>query len=171
MPNARNLPRSTSHTNIWYHLGLVHYLTGELEAAARSYRECLAFSENDDMRVATAHWLYMTLRRLGRDDEAARLLEPIDAEMEIIENDGYHRLLLMYKGLVPAEELEREAFEAEDGVALATVAYGVANWHDYNGRAERALELYRRITRGSQWAAFGHIAAEADLARRMTVVR
>jgi len=33
-PNARNIPTSTLHTNIFYHLGLAHYLRGEWEAAA-----------------------------------------------------------------------------------------------------------------------------------------
>ena len=48
-----------------------------------------------DLLVATSHWLYMTLRRLGRDDEARQVLKPIHADMYIIENHSYHRLLLM----------------------------------------------------------------------------
>ena len=33
------------------------------------------------------------------------------------------------------------------------------------GEEERALDLMREIVRGRQWPAFGHLAAEADLAR------
>jgi tetratricopeptide (TPR) repeat protein len=90
LPNAKNIPLSTLHGNIWYHLGLAYYLSGELESAERAYRECLAVSGNDDMVVATLHWLYMTLRRLDRSDEAEQVLAPVNTEMEIIENMAYH---------------------------------------------------------------------------------
>ena len=163
-PNERNIPTSTSHTNIWYHLGLAYYLTGNLEKARDAFRECLAFSKNPDMLVATSHWLYMTLRRLGEDDAATAILEPIEDGMDIIENGAYYRLLLMYKDLIPPELiLERAA--ADGGVQLPTSAYGVANWHLYNGRREVGLVLLNRIAAGDQWAAFGYIAAEADLHR------
>jgi tetratricopeptide (TPR) repeat protein len=90
LPNDRNQPTSTSHSNIWYHLGLAYYLVGDLENAARCYRECMKFSNNPDMLCATTHWLYLTLRRLGNHDEAEALLEPIDAGMDVIENRTYH---------------------------------------------------------------------------------
>ena len=38
LPNARNIPTSTLQSNIWYHLGLAHFLKGDFEAALRSYR-------------------------------------------------------------------------------------------------------------------------------------
>ena len=163
-PNERNIPTSTSHTNIWYHLGLAYYLTGDLDRALDAYRECLAFSKNPDMLVATSHWLYMTLRRLGEDDPAAEVLEPIVDGMDVIENGAYYRLLQMYKDLIPPELiLERAA--ADGGVQFPTSAYGVASWHLYNGHSEIGLTLLNRIVAGDQWAAFGHIAAEADLHR------
>ncbi len=164
IPNTRNTPTSTLQSNIWYHLGLAHYLRGEFDQALAAYRECLAVSENPDMLVATSHWLYMTLRRLGRDEEAARVLEPIHAGLDVIENQSYHRLLLMYKGGITADSLMAEAATG-DALQNATLAYGVGNFHLYNGRSEEAMRVYRRIVEGPQWAAFGFIAAEADLAR------
>jgi hypothetical protein len=50
-------------------------------------------------------------------------------------------------------------------VTDATAAYGIGNWHFYNGRAAEAEAVFRRIMGGGQWAAFGYIAAEAELAR------
>lgn len=162
LPNARNQPTGTTHTSVFYHLGLALYLKGDFEKALEAYRECLDFSANPDMVVATTHWLYMTLRRLGQDAEAARALEPISAGMDVFENLEYHRLLLMYRGETSADEL----MAGEDGVAGATIGYGVGNWYFYNGERERALEIFRRILEGDAWAAFGYIAAEAELARR-----
>jgi tetratricopeptide (TPR) repeat protein len=163
LPNARNTPTSTLQSNIWYHLGLAHYLKGDFERALDAYRECMKVSTNPDMLVATSHWLYMTLRRLGRDAEAARVLEPIVRDLDVIENGAYHRLLLMYKGELLVDSL----LTASSSAALddVTTAYGVGNWYLYNGHAARAREIFQRIVRTGNWAAFGGIAAEAELAR------
>jgi tetratricopeptide (TPR) repeat protein len=162
-PNAKNIPTSTLNSNIYYHLALAQYLTGDFEAALKSWRECMKFSKNPDMLVATSHWLYMTLRRLDRVGEARQVLEPITADMEIIENQAYHKLLLMYKGLEKPDALAAAGQTPSD---LAT-AYGVANWHLYNGRPDQARAMFRRIVdeQRQQWPAFGYIAAEAELAR------
>lgn len=163
MPNEAGIPRSTLHSNIWYHLALARYLKGDFEGALPAWRACMEVSGNDDMRVATADWLYMTLRRLGREEEAARVLEPIRAEMEILENHAYHRRLLMYKGEVEPDALLD--LREDDPVQVATYGYGVGNWYLYNGDIERAERIFRRILEGSGTAAFGYIAAEVDVAR------
>jgi tetratricopeptide (TPR) repeat protein len=165
-PNAKNTPTSTLQTNIYYHLALARYLKGEFAAAANAYHRCMALSKNDDMRVATAHWQYMTLRRLKREAEAAKVLDGITADMSIIENTSYHRLLMMYKGATEADALlEASKKESLDAV---TIGYGVANWHLYNGRTDRAKAILGEIVKqyeSMQWAGFGYIASEADLAR------
>ena len=45
------------------------------DQALPAYRECLGFSKNPDMLVATTNWLYMTLRRLNRPEDARALLQ------------------------------------------------------------------------------------------------
>lgn len=162
-PNAQNVPTSTSHFNVWYHLGLAYYLQGDFANAARAFRECMTYSErSDDRLVATSDWLYMTLRRLGRNAEADSVLEPITPELKVIENASYWNRLLMYKGLKTPEEL---LGGKDDPVDLATYGYGVGNWYLYTGRKERAREVFERVVAGPQWNAFGFIAAEMDLAR------
>jgi tetratricopeptide (TPR) repeat protein len=162
-PNARNIPTSTLQTNIWYHLGLAHYLTGNFAEAAKAYEEDLKINPNDDNLVAVTHWAYMTARRLGRDAEAKRLLEPITKDLKVIENGSYHRLLLMYKGELPEAELMKTV---EAGLELVTTGYGVGNWHFYNGRRDQAMAVWKKIlAAGDQWPAFGYLAAEAEMAR------
>jgi tetratricopeptide (TPR) repeat protein len=162
-PNTRNIPTSTLNSNIYYHLGLAHYLSGNFEKAADAYRQCLAFSKNPDMLSATTHWQYMTLRRLNRTAEANALLAPITPAMDIIENASYHKLLMMYKGAATPESL----LGAAPGLDAVTIGYGVANWHLYSGRREQAALMLGEIVEknAGQWPAFGYIAAEADLAR------
>lgn len=162
-PNALGIPVSSLHSNIWYHLGLAYYLTGDLDNAERVYRIAIAETPNDDMRVATTHWLYMTLRMTDQDEAAAAVLEPIQAEMNVIESMAYHQLCLLYKG------------EGEMTTALAagvtpaggdSAMYGVGNWHFYNGRPDEARAMFERMLTDSGWASFGRIAAESDLARK-----
>lgn len=163
-PNARGIPTSTLQFNIWYHLGLAHYVQGDFERALAAYRECLAVSTNPDALVATSYWLYLTERRLGRDSAAAAVLEPITPDLDVIENDAYHRLLLLFRGAASADDLLGSARSA-DAIQNATVAYGVGAWHLVNGDRARAGGIFREIAAGPQWAAFGALAAEAELAR------
>ena len=163
-PNARNIPTGTLQFNIWYHLGLAYYLDGKNKQALNSYRECLKVSNNPDALVATTHWLYMTLRRMNRAAEAVEVLMPIREGMDIIENDGYYRLLLMYKGLVSTDTLRAEALQGSSAGAYS-VLYGVGNWYLYNGRREEASKVFRQMLAGTQWTSFGYIAAEADSKR------
>ncbi|MCH7825055.1 MAG: Smr/MutS family protein [Acidobacteria bacterium] len=166
-PNALDIPLSNVHFNIWYHLGLVYYLQGDFEKARDAYLECITYSDNNDLLVATTDWLYMTYRRLGDDEAAAAVLEPITADMEIVENDAYPRRLLMYKGEVGPEELLdlRPEDDPDTALQIATQGYGVGNWYLVNGNEEAARGVFERILEGTSWAAFGYIAAEADLNR------
>ena len=163
MPNSRrNIPVSSLHSNIWYHLGLAYYLKNDLENALRVYREAFKDSQNNDKLVSTTHWLYMTLRLLGRDKEAEQALQPIHADMEIIENMAYHRLCLLYKGEIQIDDLTDPEFS---NIMNDAVAYGIGNWFYYNGEKDRAKDVFEKILRGQAWASFGYIAAEADFVR------
>ncbi|HXG54912.1 MAG TPA: hypothetical protein VNJ03_05985 [Vicinamibacterales bacterium] len=164
-PNARNTPTGTLKTNIYYHLGLAHYLKGEFALAADAYRLCMEHSKNADMQVATAHWQYMAARRAGRPGDAKQVLEPITATMDVFENGSYHKLLMMYKNERQADTLA--ASLKAGSLDAATIGYGIANWHMYNDRRGRSEHMLRAIVdeNPTQWASFGYIAAEADLAR------
>lgn len=163
LPNALNQPTSTLHTNIWYHLGLAYYLTGQNEKAQQAYVECINASTNDDMLVASVYWYYMSLRRDGKDGLAGTIIEPIQAEMNIIENDSYHKLLMVFKGeFEPDMILDEEA----DALSNATVGYGIGNWHFINGRTDRGYEIWQEVYDAGNWASFGFIASEMELAKK-----
>lgn len=165
LPNAQNTPTSTLQSNIWYHLGLAYYVKGDFKNAERSYKEAMKVSKNNDMLAATTHWYYMTLRRLEKNPQATRLLEPIDGDFEVIENDDYLKLLRLYRGEVRAEMLLAEIGDKADSLGNASLGYGIGNWYLYNRDSVRAENILRKIVAGNQWASFGFIAAEAELAR------
>lgn len=163
-PNALGIPTSTLHFNIWYHYGLAHYLKGEFDQAVEKYRKCMEASEHPDSKIATAHWLYMSLRRLGSADEARSMVESLDLEalaQEVIESGSYLDMLRLYEGGGNTSR-EPDANTLEG----ATMGYGLGNWHLYNGEEARAKEIFSGIVEArNQWPAFGYLAAEADLAR------
>ena len=162
-PNAAGIPRSTNHSNIFYHLGLAEYLRADYAAARTAFEEGMKFSAvNDDMLVAMSNWLYVTLLRLGEKDEAQRVLEPIGPSMDLLENFTYWKLLRLGRGEITPAEL---AGNTEDEVLSSTLAYGLGNYHFARGERDRAVEIWSRLRDRGAPAAFGTIAAEADLVR------
>ena len=144
IPNAKNIPVSTLHSNIWYHLGLAHYLKQDWEKALNAYTKCYRVAKNDDYRIASIHWQYMILSRTKKKEEAARLLERVSREMIIIENFDYHRLCLFYKGEMELEELLRPESSSASNDA---VIYGIANWYAYNDNSQKAKETFRAMVK------------------------
>ena len=163
-PNAQNRPIGTLQSNIAYHLALAYYLKGEYAKAVPIYEKELAASKNDDRKVSTGHWLYMSLRRQKKDADAKAVLAQFTKQMDVIENQTYHRLMLLYKGELPVDSVLTVGPTGEMSVTDATAAYGIGNWHLYNGRQADAEAVFRRILGGGQWGAFGYIAAEKELA-------
>jgi tetratricopeptide (TPR) repeat protein len=162
-PNPSGKPRSTLQFNIWYHLGLAYYLQGNYAKAYDAYVECMKVSKNDDAVTATSDWMWMTLMRLNRKAEAAKVLERITPTMDILENGSYHRRLLMYKGVTQPEALLDTA--KADDTTIATQGYGVGNYYFVTGNTAKARDVFEKVTSGGGWNAFGYIAAEADLLR------
>jgi len=162
-PNPSGQPRSTLQFNIWYHLALSHFLQAHYAQAYAAQVECMKVSKNDDSIVATSDWMWMTLMRLNRKADAAKVLERIAPKMDILENQAYHRRLLMYKGLEKPEALLGAA--STDPTQLATQGYGVGNYYLVTGDTPKAKEVFTKVTSGTGWNAFGYIAAEADLQR------
>ncbi|MBT8280586.1 MAG: hypothetical protein KJO16_03340 [Muriicola sp.] len=163
IPNAMNIPVSTLHGNIWYHLGLAYYLKQDYDNAYRAYLNCKESGENPDNLVSSTHWLYMIQRKLKNYSAADSLLLPITPELKVIENSSYHNLCLFYKGLITEKDLlpEGEASAASDAVA-----YGLANWYfteEDSKKIKEGLLLMTKIVEGENWSSFGYIAAETDL--------
>lgn len=161
-PNARNIPVSTRQGNIWYHLGLAYYLKHDFEQALWAYKNARDTSDHPDNLVSSTHWIYMILRRLGREAEARQALKPIDEKLDVIENFAYFNLCLMYQN---PERVETLQHSLADSPQDAATQYGLANWYFYNGERQRGLALMQGfIDNSDAWPAFGYIAAEADLA-------
>jgi tetratricopeptide (TPR) repeat protein len=162
-PNALGVPRSTTQTNIWYHLGLARYLQGDDDRALEAWRICAVMAPNDDMRVAANYWRTLAARRLGRTDEVNAALRTVRAEMDIIENHDYHALLLAF-GRGRADESLLEGRDPAS-ISFATIGYGVGAWQRVEGNHAASERTWRRVIAGGNHASFGFIGAEVGLAR------
>jgi tetratricopeptide (TPR) repeat protein len=168
LPNARNIPTGTLHSNVWYHLALGYYLEGDFSLAAETWTRARDSLGNADNLVAASYWLYLSLRRAGRPDDAAAVLRPITADLDVIENTEYHQLLRMFQGERTPEDLLTAAGEDSGGSATR---YGVSTWYLVNGRRDEAESLWKAILEGPDWPSFGYLAAEAEVARGLKAAR
>ena len=161
LPNRLNKPLSNDKFNIWYHLGIAFYLKGNYDKAISSFKQCMEYSDNEDLKVATTNWFYMTYKKIGNEAAATALLEPIHKRMNIIEYTSYHQLLLMHKEIYNVVTIMDYA-RSENNTIDPTLGYGVANYYSYSGSVDLAKDLFERILRHPAWDAFGYIAAEVD---------
>ena len=160
---ARAAELNDHEFDIWYHLGLAHYLKGEFDKAGTAYIRCREASHDDGSIIAVSNWLYLALMRQGKSEEAAKVLEGITEDMDAGENVSYYNLLLFDKGLKAESELETAA--AASDLEMATTGYGLACRLLIRGETDKAAGMFRKIVALPYWPAFGFIAAEAELYR------
>lgn len=163
LPNEKNFPTSTLHTNIYYHLGLAYYLKGDNRQALLAWEKCLDIADNGDMKVATLNWLNITLRKMGRQKDADQHLKAVSNEMEIIENHDYFDILMMYK--TNDESKLAEKTQNQETLSNATLGFALGTYYQIKGNKDKAKELFEKVVAGKQWSSFGYIAAEAELVK------
>lgn len=156
LPNSKNIPLSTLHGNIWYHLGLAYYLKNDMNNAAKSFSDRSVTHKFDDNIVSSAHWLYMIYRRQNKIKQSNIIVKNISKDMDIIENMSYHQTSLFHKGLIKESEMDI------DEVAL----YSIANWYIYEKNDSlKAKDYYKELLDNGNPFSFAYIAAESDWKR------
>ena len=158
--------------DVYYHLGLAHYFSGEFAESAAAFHHAVDLAPTTDSRINSSNWLYASLRRAKKDDEAAKALAAITPEMKNTEPHTFFYLSLIrfFQGKMPeAEAVPPQPApgntDVEAELRFDTVAYGVGNWYLYNGNAAKAQEYFRRIVKGNVWMTWGFIGAEKEVAK------
>jgi tetratricopeptide (TPR) repeat protein len=157
----------------YYHLGLAHYFLGEFAESADAFHHAVETAPSDDERINATNWLYASLRRAGKKDEAAKALEAIPQEMTntAAHTRFYLNLVRFFQGkMSESDALPPEPppgnTDQEAELPFDTVAYGIGNWHLYNGDTAKAQEYFRRIMKGHVWVTWGFVGAETELLRK-----
>ena len=146
-----------------YHLGLAHFIRGDYAKAVPVWQACVKDAPEPGNRVACYAWLYPSLRKAGRDAEAAEALDAalaLGAKPDV----AYMNRLMLFKGTLTEAEAAKQ-MEA-NALQQATVGFSIGLWHELNGRAEKAREYYERATASDASTAFGHVAATNALKKR-----
>jgi tetratricopeptide (TPR) repeat protein len=152
-----------------YHLGLSHYFLGEFDQAAASFGKARDLAKSDDSLIDCSNWLYVSLRRAGKEQEAAQVLTRITPDVKNTEPHllFYLRLLHFYQGkltekeVLPAPAAGPDDLEGE--LSFNTVTYGVGNWRLYHGDRAPATELFHKVVDGEAWNSWGFIGSETEL--------
>ena len=165
-PNARNIPTGTLKTNIYYHLGLAHYLKGDFEARGRG--------------LSVVHAALEECRHAGCDGplavhDAAQIESCGGGEESARADHGRPWTCSRTARTTSCCSCTRErspktrCWGCEDrraSMRQRSVTASPTGTCTTAGRAE-ALKLLGEIVEqnATQWAAFGYIASEAELAR------
>ena len=156
----------------WYHLGLSRYFLGDFSSAAAAFAKAVKTAPNADERINSTNWLYAALRRAGENSEAKRALAAIPPEMknEAPHTEHYLNLIRMFQdrkteaAILPPEPPPGNTDE-EAELRFDTVAYGIGNWHLYNGDPAKADNYFERVLKGHVWITWGFVGSEVEVAR------
>lgn len=160
LPVPGRPPHSSLHFNVYYHMALAYFVQGEMDIAVGAWLLCLACSDDDESRVAVTHWLWCARMRAGDVAGARATVQGITADMDVVENTAYHQLCLLYKGARTRAQLTAGA-----GSSGAAMRFGLAHYALVAGDREEGEAALRELAVDPGWAAFGVIAAEAEVAR------
>jgi tetratricopeptide (TPR) repeat protein len=163
-PSEDKMGISSFNWNVYYHQGFTYYASGLYEKAVNAYRNCMKVADNIESKVATSHWLYMPLIRLGRWREAEELLGIIEPNMQLVEVGDYYETLLMYKGYNTSEGLLDKA-RKEGKLRFMTRAQAIGNLFMSQGEADKAVKVYHEILQYGNWTGGVYLCAEAELKR------
>lgn len=154
-----------------YHLGLAFYFQGQFAEAAVHFGHARDLAKTDDSLIDCSAWLYVSLRRAGKEKEAAEALARITPAVHNTEPHlaFYLRLLRFYQGSMTEAQIlpaKPAAGDTEAELSYNTINYGVGNWHLYNGDKAAAAPYFRRVVQGEAWNSWGFVGSETELARR-----
>jgi tetratricopeptide (TPR) repeat protein len=157
----RGLALDSANCGIWYHLGVVRFVRGDFAGAAAAFARAQPLAPDAGELAGATDWLWMSLARAGRRAEGDAMLRTRPDSPET--TNAYRQRLRLYRGEIAPDSVLTPADTSD--VAMATLSYGVGNWHLVRGDTARARRWFERAVASGGWPAFGFMAAEADLQR------
>lgn len=158
---SRGLALDRTDYGCLYHLGIIRFLRGDFAGAATTFARALPLAPDSSEKAGSTDWLWMSLARAGRLDEANAMLarRPDSLHTNIV----YTRRLRLYRGQVSPDSIVTPA--DTDDITVATLSYGIGDWYLVKGDTAKARAWFTRAIKSGGWPAFGFIVAEAELKR------
>lgn len=158
---TRGLARDSANYGIWYHLGVWRFVHGDFVAAAVAFARAQRIAPDAAELAGSVDWRWMSLARAGQLTRADSLLRARPDSMSA--TNAYSQRLRLYRGEIGPEAVITSSDTGD--VAVATLSYGIGNWHLVRGDTATARNWFERAVRSGGWPAFGFMAAEAELRR------
>ena len=155
IPGKSNFSPSTFKRNIYYYLAQSSMATGDYNTVIEYMDKAAAANElrdKDDFLVSTSFYKYMALRKLGRHDEAEKMIKAVPRALNIIANKDYFDAILYLQG-----RYKRQQFLMRAG-NLGRYAIGMVD--NFNGDAVAAKEIFSVISSNNHK---GYWLAEVEL--------
>lgn len=158
---TRGIQLGSGDYGILYHLGIVHFARGEFAQAVQYFERSIRNPPNAGELAGSTDWLWMSLMRAGRADDARALLARRPDSLPIA--NAYATRLKLYRGEIGPDQVITAADTAD--VQVATLSYGVGNWYLVRGDTANARASFERAVRSGGWPGFGFIVSEYELRR------
>lgn len=157
----------------WYYQGVAAYLAKDYDIAEVAFKRAkdLMIEQGIDEYVAPIEWLWLTLQKLGKKEEAAAVVATVNDDTPCIARSlSYKRRILLYNGTIKPEDfLDREAIKQRDRPDLYLISelYGLGNFYYINGETEKGNALLLEAREVPTFhSAFAYQQACNDLAER-----
>ena len=158
---TKGLGLDSTNYGILYHLGIVRYIRGDFAGAAALFRRAQPRAPDAGELAGSTDWLWMSLMRAGRKDEASAMLARRPDSLVV--DNAYRRRLTLYRGEIGPDAVFTPADTAD--VQVATLSYGLGNWYLVRGDTARAKTFFERSVRSGGWPGFGFMVSEVELRR------
>ena len=168
--SVRDFQPAMFHTSVWYNLAVALYVRGDygnallmLDSADRDTPNKAVL--NSETRVAIAYWRYLSLKRTGRDADAAKTLVIAGEKLDAGENVAYLHVLRLFLGQTTPDLLLPKRGAEIATASDAVVSYGVSMYYMFVGQKTVAREIWKRMMETNAWPSYGVLSAESELER------
>jgi tetratricopeptide (TPR) repeat protein len=146
-------------------LGAAMYCQARYPAAREAFAEAVTWALTPDEHSEALLWLFFSVRRIGRGEEAPSVLGAVLDHWAIGTRRREIELLLAYKGQIPSDSIVVRALAAtSDDRAL--YSYGLGYYLSLlPSRRDEAETWLEHARTAKSWTSLPYLAAEADLAR------
>ena len=158
---TRGFALDSTNYGILYHLGIVRFAQGDFAGAADAFARAQRRAPDAAELAGATDWLWMALMRAGRSDDARAMLERRPDSLPAA--NAYARRLQLYRGEIGPDAVFTPADTAD--VQVATLAFGLGNWHLVRGDTATARQWFERAMSSGGWPGFGFILSEVELQR------
>ena len=148
---------------IYYHIGLYNYLNGNYDQAADAYRVCVSTAVNGNLKVGATDWLYNSLVKAGRLQDAQAAIDAIPADIEANPNASYYKRVMVYKGLKTIDDVidvskPKGTWTGGD----ITTGYGIANVLKGRGEVDLAQQIFDSILASPYWSSWAYVVTDRE---------